>query len=148
MDNVDNNEKGSYNLLKGERDGKPWIAIMRDKFLDYENKSDFNWLLQVHIDAEANNIGLVSDEEAAILNILEDFLNKKILSVAQMYFVGRITWNGIRSLYYYVSDPKPIAEELNKTISQGQYTREFQYEISKDTEWKKILELVPNVENI
>jgi hypothetical protein len=142
-------KKGPFSLATGERDGLPYFLGVRKEFHKFQGKESYSWLLTIEVDAEdKSQVGLVSDDEAEVLNNLEDFLERKLESVAGIYFVARITWNGIRSIFYYVSDPKPIAEELNKLIEQGQYPREFEYKIEKDAEWKKMSDIIPNIEEI
>jgi hypothetical protein len=142
-------KKGPFGLATGERDGLAYFLSVRQKFTETSDKERYPWLLTIQIDSEGESqLGLVSDDEAEVLNLLEDFFEEKLSTLTEMFFVGRITWNRTRSLYYYIEDPKPVAGQLEKLIQTGQYAREFEYRIEKDPDWKKMSEIVPNIENI
>jgi hypothetical protein len=138
---------GSFTLAQGERDGKPWFAIIREKFKQNPEKIDLPWLLSLKIKAEVDDQGLVSDVEAEILNKQEDNIEEFISASGKINFVARITWNGMRSVFYYISDPKIAAEKLNQIIEDKLYSREFEYKIERDPNWEKMSETIPNIED-
>jgi len=144
-----NNQDTSFSLTKGERDGLPYFAIVRHAFQQFGRRANLQWLLKIEIDIEyPTEIGLVPNMEAEELNNLEDFFQNKLRSVADILFVARITWNGIRFLYFYVSEPKPIAEQLDLLIQTGQYPKEFEYRIERDPRWEKMAEIIPNINDL
>ncbi|KPH14070.1 DUF695 domain-containing protein [Chryseobacterium sp. ERMR1:04] len=81
---------------------------------------------------------LPTDKEAEILNLVEDNFTSLINRIVPYQYIGRITDNGKRELYYYVETPQDIHEKLNELIEQNTYTREFQYDISQDTGWENV----------
>ena len=68
--------------------------------------------------------------------------------LADMFFVARITWKSTRTIYYYVSEPKHIAEQFELLIQRGQYPKEFEYRIERDPTWRKMAEIIPNINEL
>lgn len=139
-------ENSEYNIAHGERDNHPYFFIFRKGFAKFPQKENYPWLLEIKIYFEANESGLVDGEEGDILNKFEDILDQKNKENPPTYFVGRITWNGIRTLLYYVIDPKATADLLDNIIETGQYPREFEFKIEKDQEWKGVSKIIPNAD--
>jgi hypothetical protein len=87
-------KKGPFGLATGERDGLAYFLSVRQKFTETSDKERYPWLLTIQIDSEGESqLGLVSDDEAEVLNLLEDFFEEKLSTLTEMFFVGRITWN-------------------------------------------------------
>jgi hypothetical protein len=141
-------EESKYVLAHGERDSLPYFLSVRKDFYECSNKEELQWFLEIKIYFDSTETGLANQEEDRMLNKFEDVFDEKVQVVGGVYFVGRITWNGVRSLFYYVENPELISELLNKIIKEGQYLNEFEYKIDKDPEWQRMSEIIPNVKEI
>jgi len=140
-------QKESFALAQGEKDGKPWFAIILEQFRKYQDKEDLPWLLRLDISTCSNDIGLVSNEESDILNKFEDSVEELIGTSTAIRLVARITWNGKRSVFYYVKDPSSVSRLLNEVIDKKDYPREFEYKIEKDERWERMSNIIPNIES-
>lgn len=134
------NPEEIFNIRESKGEDFYKIMIVNEALKNFEHKRDFPWLLLITIDIEdaVEPYKLPTDTEAEILNSMEDNFTFIIGNVVKYQYVGRITDNGERQLYYYVEDPKQIHMTLNDHIEGGAYIREFQYDISQDPNWEKV----------
>jgi Family of unknown function (DUF695) len=61
-----------------------------------------------------------------------------ILDTVPYQFIGRITDNGRRELFFYMESPTEIHEKLRDFIDQGNPIREFEYSILEDENWDRV----------
>jgi hypothetical protein len=122
-----------------EAKGKDFYKIMvvNTALTEYRFKNDFPWCLIVEVDIKDQTqlYKLPTESEGIILNFFEDTLSEIIKGNCSSLYVGRITDNGHRSLYYHIDSPKDVHEALQKFISSGLHSHEFEYNITKDEQW-------------
>lgn len=143
-DIMGNNEKTKYSVVQGVKEGKPWFATIREDYQDFRGRPDIDWLLEIHVGIEGLGRPLPSKDEAAVLNQFEDMLGETLKGTdANAFFIARTTWNGLRSIFYRISTPEVVSAELDLLIAQEKYPREFEYKISKDSDWKIMSKFFP-----
>lgn len=132
--------KESFNIREAKGEDFYKIMIVNESLKDFKEKKKFPWFLLITIDLVdvIEPFSLPTDKEAEILNLVEDNFTSLINRIVPYQYIGRITDNGKRELYYYVETPQDIHEKLNELIEQNTYTREFQYDISQDTGWENV----------
>jgi hypothetical protein len=74
--------------------------------------------------------GLTGDAEAEGLNVLEDQL---LAASAGVVYVGRLTGNGRRSLYFYAEDPARVVHAVTRVAAGASWTHSVRSE--PDPEW-------------
>jgi hypothetical protein len=125
-------------LREGMIEGMYAIMTVNHALKNYRFKDEFPWHLWVDIDIEnTGEDGLPDRAEAEILNGFEDELHRKLKEVCDILYIGRMTWNSRRELFYYLDDPEAAHETLQAAIA-GEPEREFQYEMSKDSVWERV----------
>ena len=85
--------------------------------------------------------GLSSDEESELLYAIEDDIVNNITSQHDAIFVGRLTSDGMRQLFFYFGD----TSDYEKTIidSMSEYpTYEFDFGSKEDQEWEEYLDFL------
>jgi hypothetical protein len=108
----------------------------------FSRKADYPWLLQVNISTlHQNRNGHPTNDEAAVLNLLEDRLTGALRGATDIKYIGRATVKGSRELVYFVKS----AEKANAVLAQlakKQQPRKWEYQISKDVQWKRADDLI------
>jgi hypothetical protein len=126
----------NFMIVQSERDDLPAFAMINSAYRDYPYRSQFPWHVQITITMQdTTDQGLPTDAEAAVLNTLEDRLEAGLKAAAGAHFIGRHTWNNIRTLDYYVGDAGGAGQAL-VTASMAA-SREFVYKIERDDDWAK-----------
>ena len=130
----------SFNIREAKGEDFYKIMVVNESLKHFNNYNSYPWILFIEIDIKEKTkpYNLPTNEEAEVLNLLEDKLTDLISSSIPYQYVGRITDNGKRELYYYLENPKIVHEKLNNLIEGGNYEREFEYSISKDPNWDKV----------
>jgi hypothetical protein len=133
-------KKNSFCLKEAKGDDYHYIMIVDSSLKNFKNKSLFSWLLLITIDLKDKTepYKLPTNQEAKVLDWVEDHFTKLIGSTTTYQYVGKITGDGIRKLYYYVEDPEKIHQKLTDIIQNGDYVRDFEYSITKDIEWNEV----------
>jgi hypothetical protein len=101
----------------------------------YLLKEQFPWLLWVNITTEhQNESGHPTEDEATILNNVEDVITSHLADHCKVQYIGRVTKNGFRELIYFVDDPEKANQTLT-LLTEQQNLREWEYEMKRDAEW-------------
>jgi hypothetical protein len=130
-------------LQKAEDESRNLVVIIVDRgFESLPGKADYPWLLQINVHTlRQNKNGHPTDEEAAVLNAVEDRLTAALQQATELRYVGRATTKGAREIVYYVKD----AEKANRLLTQlakSKQARAWEYGISKDPQWRHYADLV------
>jgi hypothetical protein len=130
----------SFNLRESKGDDHYKVMMVNESLKGYEFKNEFPWFLHFDIDMKEvrEPFNLPTEQEAEILNTLEDRITSIIQDTVPYQFIGRITDNGHRELYFYVESPKEIHEKLNALVGQGNPVREFEYSMAEDENWDNV----------
>lgn len=116
------------------------IMIVNTSLKDYQYKECFPWSLWLSIDLQDKvaPYGMPSVAEGDVLNKLEDVFEKIVQNNSRHHYVGRITHNGNRDIYFYLDNPDDVHKELQKLIESNMSLREFQYVIEEDPTWNQV----------
>lgn len=130
----------SFNLREAKGEDYYKVMMVNEALKGYEFKNEFPWFLYLDIDLKevTKPFNLPTEREAEILNILEDRITSAIQNAVPYQFIGRMTSNGHRGLYFYVQSPQQVNEKLRDLIEQGNPVREFEYSIAEDAEWENV----------
>ena len=122
-------DKKTFRIIEGYSQG---IKMIGSFIANYKPDTNIPWCLWIKVPVRFEN-GVISKQEAESLDQFEDQLNNH-LDVVKKQFVGRLTFNGYREIYYYISDP----DVVNKTLeakSGIRDLRKIEYEIKHDPKW-------------
>ncbi|MEO7314395.1 MAG: DUF695 domain-containing protein [Ginsengibacter sp.] len=98
-----------------------------------EDKSNFIWI-SIKMN-HAQQDGLSSSGENKLLGEMEDKLVRKIQSKYNSVYVGRLTSNGSRDLYFYVEDT-PLYEKVIEEVMNAYPQYKFDFGTKKDEDWR------------
>jgi hypothetical protein len=133
-----------YVLREGQFEGLYSIMMLNHSLKYYSYKEEYPWNLKIIVDlVDRNEQGLPTHTEADILNNFEDKIVELLSGVCQFHFIGRTTWNGERTLMFYLNEPEYAHDKLQDLIeeveiikkSSSQIVREFEYTLQEDPEW-------------
>jgi len=124
--------------IKGSRRGLPLIGIFNEELRDFSSKDKFPWLLNVHTRfSETFASGFPKESEFASLNEWEDLLIDTVEGQCQFAWVGHVTWNGFREVFFHVDEPERVSAALKQLASQER-SRSFVFGIELDRQWKRV----------
>lgn len=142
---MENSKQAKYTVVHGIREDKPWFSTVLEDYKNFKGRLGLDWLLEIRVGVEGLNNLLPSKDEANILNQFEDMLEEIFKGIpSDVFFIVRTTWNGLRSIFYRVSDPESVSAKLDELIDQEKYPREFEYKITKDSDWKVMSDIIPH----
>lgn len=129
--------KEEYNIREVKGNNFYKIMIVNTALTGYVYKKDFSWSLILDIDIKdvTGPYKMPTEPEAIILNLFEDTLAEIIKANCSSQYVGRITTNGHRELYFHIDTPKAVHEALQKFMNTDLNSHEFSYDIIKDEDW-------------
>jgi hypothetical protein len=130
-----------YNIIESKQNRPYKVMVVNTALQNYFYKKEFPWYLWINIKTKDNfDSQLIDKEEAELLNKIEDDLTWCFsrLDNTFVHYIGRVTEDGSRMLYYHTNDPRKIDEFLKNKINSGDYTRAFEYYIKYDEEWKEV----------
>ncbi len=112
------------------------IMVVNTSLKDYEYKNLFSWSLWINIDIQNKiEFGLPTKNENEILNEIEEKLKSILKNNSLFHFIGRITHNGNRDIYFYLDNPILVHKELEDLTYSDSLPREFEYVIEEDRDW-------------
>ncbi len=88
---------------------------------------------------EPTEQGMTTDAEADRLWKMEEGLVRELSASADAVFVGRVTSDGARSFYFYVSDPGPVPETTEHAVDQFP-GYDAHIDVDDDPNWSDYLE--------
>lgn len=124
--------------IKGSRDGLPLIGIFNENARQFPEKQKLPWLVSVssHFSDMFPN-RLPKETEFPSLSQWEDSLIATIENKSQFVWIGHVTWNGFREVFFHIDEPEHVSMSLGK-LSGGTHTRPFTFEIDFDEEWERV----------
>jgi hypothetical protein len=124
--------------IKGPQEGLPLIGIFNENIRHFSHKDRLPWLLSISSSfSETFANGFPRDPEFASLREWEDLLIATVGDACQFAWVGHVTWNGFREVFFHVDQPERVATALNGLAMQKK-PRSFQFEIDLDEEWARV----------
>jgi hypothetical protein len=125
-----------------EADGNVVFATVDLQLRHDPRRASYPALVRINIVTQGQNArGLPTDEEAAVLNQVEDQITGRLLSANRGVFVGRTTTKGFRELLYYVADAASANATLEPFAKQPQ-GRPWEYSIGDDPGWTTVAPLL------
>lgn len=127
-----------YNVREAKGENFYRIMIVNTALEGYRYKKDFPWSLVFDIDIKdvTQPYKLPTESEAIILNLFEDTLTEIVKGNCSCQYVGRITDDGQRNLYFHIDAPQAVHDALQKFMGSELNSHEFSYNITKDEAWE------------
>jgi vacuolar-type H+-ATPase subunit I/STV1 len=136
-----NNEK-RFDVITGKKNELPMISVIDKNYRNFSSKDQCPWFLWVSIPLHnKREDGLSVSQEDEVLEKFEELVADKMMFETNIFYVGRLTWNGFRELFYYLSDAEKANKVLQKLVEDHPLGIGFQYEIKKDVGWSKVAEM-------
>lgn len=127
-------------------DGMPCSTMLDLGVSEHAPMEDKPWLLLVRFTLQEPRVdGLTSDAEAARLAKHEDALVRTLAERCEGQFVGRMTWNGTRDLFFYASQAEPFPLALREALGESMGSEpagRVMSQVRKDPLWKHYLEVL------
>ena len=125
-------------LVEGESDGHPYFMMVNDGFKDFSGKKEYSYCLITVIELnEVQDHKLPTDDEAEILNEMEELLISSLQQVTQPLEIGRETYLGEREILIYLpefANYKNVIDTISKKLNRFRGTR---FELHHDPIWKQ-----------
>lgn len=122
-------------------DKKPYVFMLNSNLLLLKHKELFPWYLSFAMKVgNPNTKGMPEGDE---LTEMQDFCEQidKIVKADSAHpnavYIGRITGNGWIQAMWYVNNPDKTNEQLQSIIKSGDYPFDFDFQITKDSDWKE-----------
>lgn len=124
--------------IEGSKDGLRLIGIFNKNVAQFSPKEKLPWLLSAssHFSEMFPN-KFPRETEFASLSHWEDSLINAVESESQFIWVGHVTWNGFREVFFHIDQPERVSTSLTKLAGEPNI-RAFTFEIDLDEQWKKV----------
>jgi len=100
------------------------------------------WLFSVRFPlARPRADGLTENAEAEELGKIEESLVRALRTRCDAQFVGRMTWNGTRDLFFYAPKQEGLGAALGEALGPAP-SRRVMSQIREDKEWQHYLEVL------
>lgn len=129
-----------FNLRESKDADSYSVMMVNEALKGYKFKPEFPWLLyfDIEIKETTEKYALPNEVETKVLNDLEDKFSDIIKSTVSGHFIGRITGNGHRELFFYVEAPEEIHERLQELVNDKHQIREWEYSLEEDPDWSNV----------
>ncbi|MFO0683994.1 MAG: DUF695 domain-containing protein [Sandaracinus sp.] len=123
-------------------DGRPCSTMLDLSLIAKAPDATRPWLLSVRLPLrEPRPDGLTTNAEASELGKLEDSLVRALDAHCGGVFVGRMTWNGVRDLFFYLQRTETLEQALAAGLSGGT-PRRLMTRKQRDPEWRHYLDVL------
>ncbi len=113
------------------------FVVVNEAYINYPNKRLFPWSVQVLIEYQLKHeTGLPTDEEASVLNEIEDEIVDFLKVNHQVHFIARLTRKDYRDLLYYIDQPGFDQKKSNEFFEKINLKRKLNFNLEKDEEWR------------
>jgi hypothetical protein len=127
-------ENSTFSIIEGEVGGQPLVAMIDSGLREFPGKDSLPFFLSISTSLiNPTRNGLPNRIDADNLNAWEEMIEIRLLSVTNLAFVGRVTWNGHRELLYCVSNQKATVDAVEALSG----TRAFVFTCEFDEKWAK-----------
>ena len=109
----------------------------------YPEKARLPYFVVVNVVIKGQNKnGHPTNEEAEVLNAVEDQITAALFDVERTPFLGRMTTRGLREIMYHVRDPEQTHAILTRLAARPQ-PREWEFTVVRepDPTWKGVEQL-------
>lgn len=123
-------------------DGRPCSTMLDLALISAAPDPERPWLLSVRMPLkEPRPDGLATNAEATVLGGIEDGLVRSLGAHCGAVFVGRMTWNGVRDLFFYAKRTETLEQALGAGLA-GTEPRRVMTRKQKDAEWRHYLDVL------
>nr|WP_315025973.1 DUF695 domain-containing protein [uncultured Chryseobacterium sp.] len=129
-------EEDEFSILRADlENGKPLIACMNMRLLEYDAKASYPWVsvLKFQYNGDQND-GLPEKEDFETLSDIEDQAIEELKEYGYLY-VGRESADNIKESYFVGKDFRKISKTFN-TIKQNNPEYKITVRIFKDKYWQ------------
>ncbi len=129
----------NFGILKLEIDNFLALASINQAYNNYPNKKFFPWFAQILFELQdKNDNGHPTNEEAEVLNDLEDKINIFFKENHVVHFIGRLTRNGYRNIFFYLDNPSFDQDKTNTFFDEISAIRPMDFYLKEDKKWNKV----------
>ena len=125
-------------LIKGESKGHPYFMMVNDGLKYFSGKNEFSYCLITVIELDNMQAHkLPTDEEAEVLNKMEDILIEELSQVTLPIQIGRETYFGEREILIYfpeIVNYKYVVDKISQKLNK---LRSTHIEFHHDPIWKQ-----------
>jgi hypothetical protein len=115
------------------------LATINNKYNSYPHKSFFPWHVSIELEIiDKNDNGHPAGSDAEKLVKLEDEILNFLKEKHTVHFLGRVTRNGFRDLFYYIDIPKFEQTEVNSFCDNVMKERAINFGMEKDPKWTAV----------
>lgn len=133
----------NFGILQFDVDNEMAIASINIGYNNYPNKEFFPWCAQILFEIlDKNENGHPTAEEAEVLNELEDKVEAFLKENHVVHFIGRLTRNGFRDIFYYLDNPDFDQSRTKKFFDGISAIRPVNLYLDEDSEWDKVAEFI------
>jgi hypothetical protein len=138
------NSEDVFSLLTAEsKDGLPLMAAVNSTLLLWDKKVSHPWVAYLDFGYPADDNGLPSSETLEELAAIEEELTSKLVNTDGYLYVGRQTFDGVRTVYFACKDfrlPSKVFSAFGRKYA-NEY--EIDFAIYKDKYWQSFDRLSP-----
>jgi hypothetical protein len=132
--------KQSFTSLQFEKDGKPCIASINDRYIGFNEKSNYSLSLFIIVNTlEKDKNGHPTEKETLFFNNFQTQILQELSASIGIYcYVGTTTMSGYRDILLYI---KPEQQKMATEILQKYKNEENRVEsisFEKDPEWEAV----------
>jgi Family of unknown function (DUF695) len=123
-----------------DEDRRPVFVTLNRMYRSRDLRQGLRFLVHVDITTiDRNPAGLPTENEAAILNDVEDRITARLFAAERTAFVGRATSFGHRELFYYVGD----AAQANAVLTSFRRDhRDWEFAVADQADWHTVMPLL------
>lgn len=136
-----------FSLLTAEsKDGLPLMAAVNSTLLMWDKKASHPWVAYIEFGYPADDNGLPSSETLEALALIEDEMNSELVDADGYLYVGRQTFDGVRTVYFACKNFRLPSKVFNAFAKKHSSEYEIDFGIYKDKYWQTFDRFLP-VEN-
>ena len=131
--------KENFSIFKLTIDESLAFATINTGYNGYPNKSFYPWYAEVVMEIhDKNDNGHPTNEEAKILNDLEDQITSYLKQTQTLHSIGRVTRNGERDIIFYMDKPKLVGNTAKEFFDSINAIRPINMKLKKDKKWSNV----------
>jgi hypothetical protein len=128
-----------FSIFKLTIDGSFALATINTGYDNYQNKKFYPWYTAVLMEIGGKNEnGHPTNEEAELLNSLEDKITEFLGRTQIVHRIGRVTRNGERDIIYYIDKPNLDQNKVKEFFDSINSIRPMNLTIEKDEKWANV----------
>lgn len=123
-------------------DGKPCSTMLDMGLVTEAPVEERPWLFSVRLPLSRPRAdGLTENAEAEELGKIEEVLVRTLRTRCDAQFVGRMTWNGTRDLFFYAPKQEGLGAAMGEALGPSPQRRVMS-QVREDKDWQHYLEVL------